>query len=101
MLLAGCSSLSSQREPQTAEEIRGQRLFKSICATCHRADSTDPLNGPGMKGLYKKKFLPSGAPANDERVRDVIKMGRRTMPALGAAFDDRQINDIIAYLKTL
>jgi mono/diheme cytochrome c family protein len=54
-----------------------------------------------MKGMLKKPYLPSGAPANDERVRDVIRMGRRAMPPFGQVFDDQQITDIIAYLKTL
>jgi mono/diheme cytochrome c family protein len=54
-----------------------------------------------LQGLFRKPYLPSGAPANDERVREVIKQGRRTMPGYGQIFDDRQINDVIAYLKTL
>jgi mono/diheme cytochrome c family protein len=100
--IASCSrSGSDAARPLTAEESRGQRLYQGSCATCHRPNSTDPLNGPGLQGLFRKPYLPSGAPANDERVREVIKQGRRTMPGYGQIFDDRQINDVIAYLKTL
>jgi mono/diheme cytochrome c family protein len=54
-----------------------------------------------LKGVYKKQFLPSGAPANDERVGEVIRHGRRMMPGYAQIYDDRQIADVIAYLKTL
>jgi mono/diheme cytochrome c family protein len=101
-LAGGCSdSADSQPRPLSAQEARGQRLYQSTCATCHRPDSTAPLNGPGMKDLFKKAYLPSGAPANDERVGEVIRMGRKNMPPYGQVFDDSQIRAIIAYLKTL
>ena len=59
------------------------------------------MNGPGLKGVMKKPYLPSGAPANDERLRNLIINGRGNMPALGQAFTDDQINDIIAYVHRL
>jgi mono/diheme cytochrome c family protein len=100
--LAGCSSQSSgPGRALTAHEQRGQRLFQSTCARCHRADSTAPLNGPGMQGVFKRAYLPSGRPANDETVVQTVKTGRNNMPGLGLTLDDEQIADIIAYLKTL
>lgn len=76
-------------------------MYKNSCAICHRADSTAPLNGPGLKGMYRQKFLPSGMPANDERVTEVIRMGRRNMPGYAVTYDEKQIQDIVAYLHTL
>lgn len=61
----------------------------------------DLRQGPSLKGLYKKKSLPSGAPANDERVRDTILMGRPNMPGYQYVFTDEQVTDLIAYLHTL
>ena len=104
LLAASCSSKSAstaELKPPTASEEHGERLYKSSCAACHRADSKDPLNGPGMKGIFSAKFLPSGAPANDERVHEVIVRGRRNMPAMGQIYDESQIRDIIAYLHRL
>jgi len=101
LAVAGCSGAESRSPALTPEASRGQRLFQGTCAACHRADSTDPLNGPGLKGIFQKPYFPSGAPANDERAREVIKMGRRTMPPYGQILDNRQIDDLIAYLKTL
>ncbi|MCI0352927.1 MAG: cytochrome c [Acidobacteriales bacterium] len=57
--------------------------------------------GPSLKDLYKKKSLPSGAPANDDRVRDAIVMGRPNMPGYQGVLSDQQISDLIAYLRTL
>jgi mono/diheme cytochrome c family protein len=99
---AGCSSDSAKPQDELSpQELHGQRIFRATCAVCHHDDSTTPLKGPGLKGVFRKKFLPSGAPANDERVRDLLIHGRRDMPAYGNVFGDRQMDDIIAYLHAL
>jgi mono/diheme cytochrome c family protein len=54
-----------------------------------------------MTGLYRKPYMPSGAPANDERVAEVIRQGKRMMPGYAQTLDDAQIADLIAYLKSL
>ena len=56
--------------------------------------------GPPLEGLFNKKFLPSGTPATDERVQNVIQFGRRTMPAFGQMLDESQTTDVVAYLHT-
>jgi len=48
-----------------------------------------------------KKYLPSGAPANDERLRDVLVHGRRNMPPYGNIMSPTQLDEVIAYLHTL
>lgn len=86
----------------SAQELHGQRIFAGACAVCHRADSTDPLNGPGLKGLYKKPYLPvSGLKVSDQQIIETIKHGRKNMPPMGGLMDDRQLADLLAYLKTL
>ncbi|MEO6120339.1 MAG: cytochrome c [Terriglobales bacterium] len=100
MLLAGCGEKEPEK-PLTPSQLRGQRLYQASCAVCHRADSTAALNGPGLKGMYRKKYLESGAPANDERVGEVIRKGRRAMPGYEQTYSDQQIADIIAYLHSL
>ena len=54
-----------------------------------------------LLGVYKKPYLPSGAPANDDRITNVILHGRGNMPAVGAALAPGDIPAILAYLKTL
>ena len=102
LLFSGCSDSHSQKHELTPEEQHGQRLFSAVCAVCHRADSTDALNGPGLKGLFKREYLPaSGLKMSEQQVRETIKHGRKNMPPLGGVMIDLQLDDIIAYLKTL
>ncbi len=84
-----------------AQQAAGRRVFDDRCARCHEAYSSKDLQGPTLKHVYRKTYLPSGAPANDDRVSDVIKYGRAKMPAFGPVLTQRQIDDLIAYLHTL
>jgi len=55
-----------------------------------------------MKGVFKKQYLSmSGMPANDDRVSDIVRMGRDKMPAYGQVLNQQQIQDLLAYLHTL
>lgn len=73
----------------------------SHCAGCHYANSEKGLNGPGLEGLFRKPYLPSGGVANDSRVTAVIVRGRNMMPALGNTLSDQELADLLAYLHTL
>lgn len=51
--------------------------------------------------MFRKKYLPSGLPANDDRARDAILMGRSNMPGFRSALDEQEVSDLMAYLHTL
>lgn len=38
----------------TNETIRGQKLFKQNCATCHHDFSSETITGPGLKGIFDR-----------------------------------------------
>jgi mono/diheme cytochrome c family protein len=99
----GCHHLppSKPLSELTAQEAAGQRVFVSHCASCHYANTEKGLNGPGLEGLFRKPYLPSGAAANDTRVATVILHGRNMMPALGNTLSDQEFQDLMAYLHTL
>lgn len=40
-------------------------------------------------------------PANDERVGEIIRVGRNKMDGFGNVLTEEQINDLLAYLYTL
>ena len=40
-------------------------------------------------------------PANDDRVSDIVRMGRNKMPAYSQVLSQQQISDLLAYLHTL
>ncbi len=101
---AGCHSAppsSSAAADLTPFQAGGRQLFVQYCGRCHEAYSSSGKNGPPLKGLFQKRYLPSGTPANDDRLRDVITMGRADMPAFGSVLTPEQVNQIIAYLHTL
>ena len=85
----------------TPQEANGYAVFQSHCSRCHYANSEEGFHGPGLQGLYKQKYLPSGAPANDDRVTSAILHGRGMMPAFGNDLNEQQLSDLIAYLRTL
>jgi mono/diheme cytochrome c family protein len=43
----------------------------------------------------------SGMPANDDRVRDIVMLGRNKMDGFGNILTPEQVNDLLAYLHTL
>lgn len=104
LLLAGCRPPLPPSKPVaelSPQEMRGYHVFQDDCARCHHANDERSLHGPGLQGLFKQKYLPSGAPANDDRVTDVILHGHGMMPAFGNKMDEQQLRDLLAYLHTL
>lgn len=103
LALAGCHSMppSKPLNELTPKEMAGYSVFQSHCAACHYANKEQSLHGPGLQGMFKKPYMPSGAPANDDRVSATILHGRGMMPAFGDRLDDRQMRDLLAYLHTL
>ena len=99
----GCHGVAPPKplDQLTPVEQSGHAVFAQHCSTCHHDRTVDPLNGPGLAGLYKKPYLPSGAPANDDRVRYTIAHGRGNMPPQGYTMTDTELNDLLQYLHTL
>jgi mono/diheme cytochrome c family protein len=85
----------------TPQQAAGRHIYNQHCLVCHEAYATTGRNGPALAGFYQKKFMVSGQPVNDERVRDLITLGRSKMPAFGSQLGDDQIAALIAYMKTL
>ena len=99
---AACNSKSSKPpRPLTAQELRGREIFAANCAVCHNAYKQEPLQGPPLVGMFSKQALPSGLPATDEHVRNTVDSGRRNMPPFNGVLDDKQIDDLLAFLHTL
>ncbi|MGC9293286.1 MAG: c-type cytochrome [Acidobacteriaceae bacterium] len=103
IFLAGCHPLppSKPLDQLTPLERQGHAVFQANCARCHYPNSTWSLHGPGLQALYKQPYLPSGAPANDDRVRTIILLGRHMMPSFAGTLDDQQMQALLAYLHTL
>ena len=104
MVLAGCDSEPRKSDAELGlnpQQALGRRVYDARCAECHFAYSKRNLRGPSLNGLFKKQFMTSGIPANDERVTDVILLGRAKMPAFQQKLTQQQFDDLMAYLHTL
>jgi len=85
-----------------AQQAAGRHIYDEYCDRCHAPYSSRGRRGPSMKNVFKQPYLPmSGMPANDDRVSDVIRMGRNKMPAYSQVLTEQQITELLAYLHTL
>lgn len=75
--------------------LRGEPIYNALCATCHGADGSGvtavSLNNPWMHESASDGFL-----------RYAISDGRpgTPMPAYAGQLNDRQMDDLVAYLRT-
>jgi mono/diheme cytochrome c family protein len=101
-VLAGCHSAPPPKplDQLTEQEARGHAVFQAHCAACHYDRVSEPLHGPPLRGMFKKQYLPSGAPANDDRVSATVLHGRSMMPAQ-PQMDPQDLDNLLAYLHTL
>jgi mono/diheme cytochrome c family protein len=84
------------------QQTAGRKIYDHYCDRCHEPYSMRGKKGPGLEGVFKNKFLSqSGLPANDERVSDIIRLGRKDMPAYGQTLSQQDVQDLLAYLHTL
>jgi len=105
LFLSGCDVERRKSDAELGlgpQQAAGRRVYEQYCEQCHEPYSSQGKKGPGMKGVFKKEYLPmSGLPANDDRVSEIVRYGRSKMPAAGQALDPQQIQDLLAYMHTL
>jgi len=107
-LLLALAACNVERRKSDAElglnpqQSAGRRIYDAQCDRCHEPYSTRGKKGPGLQGVFQKKYLPiSGLPANDERVTDIIRLGRKEMPGFSQTLNGEDIQDLLAYMHTL
>ncbi|HEB59007.1 MAG TPA: c-type cytochrome [Gammaproteobacteria bacterium] len=93
-------------EPRSQGDPRlGRFWFDQICATCHGENGDGYVAGGTGTAIGKEGFL---SKASDGFIRETIKYGRSNTRMLGftgpdamANLSDSEIDDIIAYLRTV
>jgi mono/diheme cytochrome c family protein len=84
------------------QQAAGRKIYDAECSRCHEPYSTRGKKGPGFKGIFQRKYLSlSGLPANDERVSEIIRLGRNEMPGYSQKLNAQDLQDLLAYLHTL
>jgi mono/diheme cytochrome c family protein len=84
------------------QQAAGRKIYDNYCDRCHRPYSTKAKKGPGLKGVFQHQYLPqTGLPANDDRVTDIIRNGRKEMPGYSQVLSQQDMQDLLAYMHTL
>jgi cytochrome c len=119
LILAGSIALLAVSAPAlAADAAKGKQLFDT-CAKCHpiTAEGDDTLVGPTLKGIvgrkaasiedfrYSSAMRASGITWTEENLKEYItdpqaKVKGNRM-ALKSTFEPAEVDDIVAYLKTL
>lgn len=86
---------------KAGDAAEGESVYKSNCAVCHYADKTDKRIGPGLAGFFKREKMENGKPVNEANTRELIMEGYGKMIPFKEKLDEKQLDDVIAYLKTL
>jgi mono/diheme cytochrome c family protein len=81
------------------EERRGEGLFLQRCSICHLPRKlkfgSPPVVGPILSGQFK-----DAAPEQMKILRGFILKGGPDMPGFQYGLEPREVDDLIAYLKT-
>ena len=101
LLVLGAWAQNQLPAPSTVklndQEEHGKGLFLQKCALCHlpkyQKPKTVPPVGPLLDGVLKKN--------NEAFVRGIIQKGGPDMPGFQYGLNTKQLDDLIAYLKTL
>ncbi|MEH7441402.1 c-type cytochrome [Heyndrickxia sp. MSNUG] len=76
-----------QVEPAAApQENKGELIFTGTCLNCHATGAA-----PDLKGVTDR--------LKEEDIKNVIKNGRNTMPAIGHLYTDKEIDQVYTYLE--
>jgi mono/diheme cytochrome c family protein len=102
-LLAGPSSCSHGESRRAKAIARGRDLFALHCSGCHGRKRLDlGIVPPDLRGIFDRRFLPSGRSATEAVIRSTILTGRSgIMPSFEGTLSAADIQDIILYLHTL
>jgi mono/diheme cytochrome c family protein len=103
------AALLSSAPSWAQDQAEGRKLYASYCATCHgdngRGDGTAAKSLPAKPADHTNGAVMNQL--NDKFLLDVISkgggaVGKSTfMPAWSGALNDKQIRDLVAFIRTL
>jgi mono/diheme cytochrome c family protein len=105
----GTANLPAQSKPAATllgaeklneQETRGEGLFLQRCSLCHLPRKlkfgSPPVVGPSLSGQFK-----DATPDQLKILRGFILKGGPDMPGFQYGLEPKEVDDLIAYLKTL
>ena len=111
-LTINASESDDQKKPKlTEQQIRGKKLFRKNCASCHRRNMVDDMTGPALRGVTKRwegreallydwiknsqAVIDSGDPYAVALFRKWDKDVMNAFPKL----TDKDIDDLLSYIE--
>ena len=85
---------ASAQQSLTPQQAHGRMILTQNCNICHLPQS------PGS-ATYGPRLSKSSANGDDNLMRQVIQTGLVNMPGWRYTLSDSDINDVIAYVRTL
>lgn len=82
------------------DAVEGKEIFK-MCAGCHDVETGQRKMGPSLRSLWGKVTLRNGKRTTDANVTEIIVKGYNNMPAYENMLQPEELDNLVAYLKTL
>ena len=81
--------------PQSRDEKprSGAQLFSAYCGKCHTLDGANAM-GPTLRHIFQSKKL------NEKGFRGIVMNGKNTMPPFRGRLNDKELDRLVAYLRT-
>jgi mono/diheme cytochrome c family protein len=89
-LTAPAASPSTQDNPQSLV-LAGTSYFNTSCSSCHGVGG---VGGGGAPSLQNEDW-------SDAKIVNIVQHGKGPMPPFAGTYNDKQISEIIAYIRTL
>lgn len=111
LVLVGACVPPPAQAPGPPSAERGRVVYRRACASCHgergdgrgpAAEGPDPLPRDFTRATYRFRSTPSGSLPTDGDLRRTVARGvpGTRMPAWERILPGRDIDDVVAYLKT-
>jgi len=78
-----------------ADVFKGHEIYRSFCETCHSMDGQGQV--PGVPNFIRGE----GLRRSDLGLFEILQSGKGSMPAYRGILAEREILDVISYLRTL
>jgi mono/diheme cytochrome c family protein len=88
---------------EAADVARGKKIYRMMCLKCHGKQGKG--DGPKAKTLSKKPRDYTNkeemSKLTDDDLKKAVIEGKKPMPAFQARLKDKDVENVIAYIKTL
>jgi mono/diheme cytochrome c family protein len=78
----------------------GASAFRSNCVICHAADASGKT-AMGKKFNIRDLRSPEVQKQTDAELAEIISKGKKPMPAFSGRLNERQIQEVVTYLREL